>query len=285
MASYEHLSGKFVKVSTPEPHILLVELARKPVNSFTDEFWEEFGEVFDKICVEPDVRVVILASALPKLFSAGIDFGGLAGNAEFHQDSARRALQTHHHIKRFQRAIGAPERCPFPVIAAVHGHALGLAIDIISTCDVRLAAEDTKFSIKEVELGLAADVGSLARVPKIVGNQSLARELALTGRTFSAAEAEKLGMISRVVPGSREEVIQEAMKVAKTIAALSPIAVVGTKKVLLHSRDSTVEENLDYVATWNSAMLQTTDLQVAVKAAKAKQKPSYPGIGKIGSKL
>jgi Delta3,5-Delta2,4-dienoyl-CoA isomerase len=94
-------------------------------------------------------------------------------------------------------------------------------------------------------------------VPKVVGNQSLAWELALTARTFSAIEGEKLGLVSRVVPGSRQEVIQEALKVARLIAAKSPVAVIGTKRVLLHSRDSTVDENLEYVAAWNSAMLQT----------------------------
>lgn len=142
-------------------------------------------------------------------------------------------------------------------------------------------------------------------MPKVVGNQSLAWELALTARTFSAAEGEKLGLVSRVVPGSRQEVVQEAFKVARLIVAKSPVAVLGTKRVLLHSRDSTVDENLEYVATWNSATLQTVasilndyvpperylrsyarqDLELSVKAAKAKQTPVYPAIGKIGSKL
>ena len=111
--------------------------------------------------------------------------------------------------------------------------------------------------LQEAQLGLAADIGSLARIPKIAGNQSLVRELALTARDFSAAEGEKLGLVSRVVPGSRNQVIEEALKVARLIAANSPIAVVGTKRVLLHSRDSTVDENLEYVAAWNASMLQT----------------------------
>lgn len=85
----------------------------------------------------------------------------------------------------------------------------------------------------------------------------MVRELALTARDFSAAEGEKLGLISRVVPGSRNEVIAEALNVAKLIAANSPVAVVGTKRVLLHSRDSTVDENLEYVAAWNASALQT----------------------------
>lgn len=111
--------------------------------------------------------------------------------------------------------------------------------------------------LQEAQLGLAADIGSLARIPKIAGNQSLVRELALTARDFSALEGEKLGLVSRVVPGSRNQVIEEALKVARLIAANSPIAVVGTKRVLLHSRDSTVDENLEYVAAWNASMLQT----------------------------
>lgn len=91
--------------------------------------------------------------------------------------------------------------------------------------------------IQEVDIGLAADIGTLARLPKVTGNQSLVQELAYTSRNFSAAEAKEIGLVSRIVEGGREEVIKAALETAKVIAAKSPIAVVGTKRVLLHSRD------------------------------------------------
>ncbi|TCD62526.1 hypothetical protein EIP91_006776 [Steccherinum ochraceum] len=284
-ATIQELSGEFIKVSSPAEHILLVELNRGPVNAFTVPFWREFGEVFDRISVLPDVRAIVLASALKKGFSAGLDFSGLDDMATYDQDVGRKALQTRSILKAFQRAIGAPERCLCPVIAAVHGITLGLSIDIISACDVRYAASDSVFSIKEVDVGLAADIGTLARLPKLAGNQSLVHELAYTSRNFGVAEAEKMGLLSRVIEGSREEVVKAALETAKLIATKSPIAVLGTKSVLQHARDHTVQDNLDYVANWNGVMLQSTDLTSAFSAAVQRKKATFPPLWKPASKL
>ena len=130
--------------------------------------WREYSEVFEKIGLEDDVRVVVLASGLDKLFTAGLDRksspcpvlcdrfdgvetvvnSGLSGIPANPVDAARAAFHIGHHIREFQHAIAAPERCPFPVIVATHGLALGLAVDIVAACDVRYAASNTSFSIK-----------------------------------------------------------------------------------------------------------------------------------------
>ncbi|KAH9931297.1 ClpP/crotonase [Fomitopsis serialis] len=280
------LSTEFLKVSSPEPHIALVEILRKPVNAFSEECWTALAQVFNKISLQPTVRVVVLASALPRLFSAGIDLSALGGLGDaFSNEPARRALQLREQILSFQSCITAIERCPYPVIVAAHGIAFGLSIDIMAACDVRYAASNTVFSIKEVDVGLAADIGTLARLPKISGNHSLLHELAYTARDFSAAEAEKLGFVSRVVQGSRDEVLSAALQTARTIAGKSPIAVLGSKHLLLHARDHSVQENLDYTATWNSAMLQTADMKELVKSTKTKTKPQFAPLGKLPSKL
>ncbi|KAH9920527.1 ClpP/crotonase [Epithele typhae] len=249
---YNHFSGTFVKVSSPTPYVALVELSRAPVNAFHEPFWVEMGKIFDKLGEEPTVRAVVLASAIPKLFSAGIDFSALS-------------LGVH----LCHRALPAPRR------RCAHGVAYGLSIDILSACDIRYAAENARFSIKEVDVGLAADIGTLARVPKVTGNASFVNELALTGRDFSAAEALQCGLVSKVVPGSRDEVVAAALATATLIASKSPVAARGTKRVLLHARDHSVEENLHYVAVWNSAMLQTQDLMDSIKAARTKSKAKF----------
>ncbi|KAJ7856035.1 ClpP/crotonase-like domain-containing protein, partial [Mycena leptocephala] len=227
-------------------------------------FWAAYGALFDRIASEGrDVRAAVLSSAIPKLFTAGIDLadaakittGGLKGVSSL--DGARSSLALLRDIKEFQHAIGAPERCPFPVIVAVHGLVLGLGVDIVSACDVRYAAESAQFSVKEVDIGLAADVGTLAYLPKIVGNHSLLREFAFSAALFSAADAARMGLLSRVVPGGRAEVVQAALKLAEVIAGKSPVAVSGTKRILLHSRDHSVADNLEYTAAWNAAALQT----------------------------
>ncbi|KAJ7023161.1 ClpP/crotonase-like domain-containing protein [Mycena alexandri] len=289
MALAQNLSSKWISVSEPHPHVLHVELARqarKPVNAFSSELWAEYGALLDKITHEGrDVRALVLSSALPKLFTAGIDIADLSKTETDFPDGARKSLSTYHHLKEFQHAIGAPERCSFPIIAAVHGLVVGLGIDIISACDIRYAAEGTQFTIKEVDVGLAADIGTLAYLPKAVGNQSLLREVAYTSRLFSAAEAERMGLLSTVVPGGREEVIAAALKLASVIASKSPIAVSSTKRILLHSRDHSASDNLEYTAAWNSAALQTNDIPETLRATKSRSAPAFVPLRKAAAKL
>ncbi|QRV85609.1 enoyl-CoA hydratase/isomerase family protein [Ceratobasidium sp. AG-Ba] len=277
-------SNKFVKVSTPlgGPSVVLVEMSRAPVNAFNQPFWEELGSTFDKISRDGSVRAVVLASAFEKVFTAGLDLldtGSLANIEGL--DPARMSLKLRDHILHFQSCISAIERCTQPVVAAVHGVAFGLAIDILCCCDVRLSSPTVKYSIKEVDVGLAADIGTLARLPKITGNESLLRELAFTAREFGAEEAVKLGMISRVVQGGRNDVIREALEMAKVIASKSPVAVVGTKRVLLHARDHSVDENLEYTATWNQGMLQSSDTTDAFRAFQTKKPAQFKPLPKL----
>ena len=143
-----------------------------------------------------------------------------------------------------------------------------MAIDISSACDIRIAAADAKLSIKEVDIGLAADLGTLQRFPRIVGNDSWTRELALTGRYFGPKEAFERGFVSWVVQ-SREEGVKKGVEIAREIASKSPVAVQGTKTLLDYSRDHTIREGmlglgcvdlmvgLEYTQLWNSVYLQT----------------------------
>ncbi|KAJ7745538.1 Delta2-dienoyl-CoA-isomerase [Mycena maculata] len=282
------LSSKWLSISEPSPHVLHIELSRKPVNAFSTEFWRAYGALFDRITEEGrDVRAAVVSSVMPKIFSAGIDLqdaaemntGGLTGDPPA-ADAARSSFAARRFIKEFQEAIGAPERCPFPVIVAVHGFVFGLGVDVICACDIRYTAEGAQFSIKEVDVGLAADIGTLAYLPKITGNHSLARELAYTSATFSAADAERLGLVSRVVPGGRSEVVAAALTLASVIASKSPIAVSGTKHILKHARDHSVPANLDYTAVWNAAAINTDDITESMRAAKTRNAPQFPPLRK-----
>ncbi|KAJ7593366.1 Delta2-dienoyl-CoA-isomerase [Mycena floridula] len=269
-------SSEWIQVSEPFPHVLHVELSRKPVNAFSMAFWRAYGATFERIMREgADVRAVVLSSALPKLFVAGLD---LTDTAALHQDApdaARAAAKFQEIIREFQAAISIPDRCPFPVIAAVHGLVIGLGMDMISACDIRYAASNSSFTIKEVDIGLAADIGTLAFLPKIAGNISLVREMAYTAEYFSPSVAVNMGLVSKVVDGGRDEVIAAALNVAKVIASKSPIAVAGTKRIISHSRDHTVADNLHYTAVWNSAALQTLDTSEGLAATKEKRAPKF----------
>lgn len=284
------MASEWFKLSEPAEYVLLIQMARKPVNAANTEFWKAYGALFDAIPnSHPHIRAVILSSALPKIWTAGLDlYDPNLGTqlAPATTDPFRKGAELREFIVAFQHAIAAPERCPVPVIAAVHGLCIGLGIDVISACDIRYTADDAAFSIKEVDIGLAADIGSLAYVPKITGNQSLIREFALSARMFNAAEAEKAGLVSRVVSGSGEGVVKAALETAKVIASKSPVAVQSTKHILLHSRDHSVADNLAYTATYNSLALQTQDLAECFRAVKAKQQPTFGDVRKkAGAKL
>ncbi|KAK6060500.1 enoyl-CoA hydratase/isomerase family protein, partial [Cooperia oncophora] len=159
--------------------------------------------------------------------------------------------------------------CCKPVIAAVHGVCFGGGIDIITACDIRHSTRDAKFSVKEVDVGLAADVGSLNRLPKICGNESWIKEIAFSARHFDADEALKFDLLSRVYSGY-DEMMREVLTLAKSIAEKSPVAVQGTKIILNYSRDHTVDEGLQAVATWNQSQLMTEDIMKSGLAALTK---------------
>ncbi|KAL1412925.1 hypothetical protein Q8F55_000674 [Vanrija albida] len=270
-------NGKFHRASEAAPGVLLLEFNRPPVNAFHEPKWQELRQIIERASKNAQVRVIVLSSALERFFTAGLDLDntGNISNAPTFVDPARRALDIYEHVLEFQAAISSLQKARPPVIAALYGYSLGLAVDIASACDIRIAAEDVKLGIMEVKVGLAADIGTLQRFTKATGNESKSRELALTGRQFGAQEAKEIGFVSSVVPGSRKEVIAAAIDLAKVIAANSPIAVVSTKHIMNHARDHTVEESLEYQAAWNMSMLQSEDTIQSMLAVRAKKTPIY----------
>merc|ERR1712126_625574 len=166
------------------------------------------------------------------------------------EDNGRKALKLRKMILRLQRPFNLVAECPKPVIAAAHGGCIGGTIDLLSACDIRYASACSWYTIKEVDVGLAADLGTLQRFPKIIGNDSMARELALSARKFDAAEAKDIGFVSKVYQG-KDETLSNALSMAKLIAEKSPVAVQGTKVVMNYARDHTVAEGLVHIAEWN----------------------------------
>ena len=219
-------------------------------NSMTWEFFVELAESMRAFDDDPEIRTVVVR-AEGGVFTAGLDLVAAQslmgdGSAPYREKLRRKILDS-------QAAIGAVERCRKPVIAAVHGRCIGGGVDLLSACDIRLAAGDAVFSIRETRIGIIADLGTLQRLPRIIGH-GWTNELALTGRDFTAEEALKMGFITRLC-GDREALYQEAKALADEIAGLPPLAVQGTKEVLLQGRDQGVDSGLAYVAQKNSAMI------------------------------
>lgn len=273
-------------VTLASEYVLHIELDRpEKLNAFNDALWASLRTIFDTASHDPEVRVCVL-SARGRAFTAGLDItqtsigshGKTAGGGEqeqqAQQDVARVGLGLRRHIRDFQDAISSIQRCSKPVICCLHGLTLGLGIDIASACDIRYAAADTRFSIKEVDIGLAADIGSLQRLPYVLGNASWLKEMALTAALFDAPTALHQGLLSKVSP-TREQCILDGLDTARLIATKSPVAIQGTKFLLDYSREHTVQEGLQMTEIWNAAMLQSRDVSDAIAGALTKSPAKF----------
>ena len=141
---------------------------------------------------------------------------------------------------------------------------------------MRICAQETRFGVKEVDIGLAADIGTLSRLPKVVRSGSWVKDVCLTARVFGAKEAENVGFVSwKGEKGGKDEVLKEARRWAELVAGKSPVAVQGTKEVLNWSWDRSVEDGLRYTSVWNSAMLQGGDVEEAMVKGMGGMRPRF----------
>jgi enoyl-CoA hydratase len=261
---------------TLEAQVAIVRLNRPDkANAMNLAMWHDIRRAFTWIDATPEVRVAVLDGE-GRHFTAGIDLAMMAGLLpQVHDDCDGR---TRENLRRLildlQDTLTSLERCRKPVLAAIHGACVGGGVDLICCADMRYAAADAQFVVKEIDLGMVADVGTLQRLPKLIGHQGLVRELAFTGRALTAAEAKDVGLVTRVFD-SREALATGVREIAATIAAKSPLAIRGIKEMLNYARDHSVADGLNQVATWNAAMLMSEDLMAAMEAGQAKRAPRF----------
>jgi enoyl-CoA hydratase len=255
--------------------VACVELNRpERANAINLPMWQEIREAFTWVDQTDSVRVAVMSGS-GKHFCSGIDLDMLSGisAAIADQCTGRQNEKLRRLILDLQDMLSSIERCRKPVLAAIHGACIGGGIDLICPCDMRYCSSDANFSVKEVDLGLTADVGSLQRLPRLIG-EGMTRELAYTARNFDGAEAREMGLVNRCYE-SPAQLHDEVMALARTIASKSPLAVRGSKEMISYARDHTVADGLNYVATWNSAMLLSADLEESIAAARARRAPLY----------
>jgi enoyl-CoA hydratase/carnithine racemase len=236
----------------------------------------------------PSVRAIVL-SGEGRCFCGGIDlsflrarFLSLSGDATACpgelRDGFRRSIQG------MQAAFSALEACRWPVLAAVHGPCVGAGVDLATACDLRFATSEATFVVKEVDLAITADLGTLQRLPALIGH-GRAAELALTAAPLPAAAAAAAGLVSRVYP-TREEMAAGVLALARSLAAKPALALAGTKRILLRARDRPdVADGLEHVAAYNSAILLSRDLETLVASAPRRRPGQGQGGGGPSSKL
>ena len=247
------------------------------LNSMNKAFWLELPQAIRDIEANSDARVIVISSS-GKHFSAGMDLGVFSDSkaVPMSGDPGRMAENLRRVVLQLQDSLSSLEKVRLPVLTAVQGGCIGGALDLVCASDMRYCTADSYFNIKETEIGMTADVGTLQRMPKLMP-AGIVRELAYTGRKFLAAEALQLGFVNQVFD-TQEAMLDGVMTIAKQIAQNSPLAVTGCKEMLNYSRDHSVEDSLNYMATWQAGMFRPNDLMKSFQAKATKQAAVYDDL-------
>ena len=254
------------------------------LNKMTMNFWYELPRILDEIDKDASLRVLILSST-GKHFCAGMDlknFGSLGNDAEKKTnvpDKARIGESLYRVAKELQDMLSKLEKLRIPVLAGIQGGCIGGGLDLVTAADMRFASKDAFFCIQEVNIGMAEDIGTLQRLPRVIPEGKV-RELAYTGRRMPAEEALEAGLVNKVYE-SHEEMISGLKEMAAVIASKSPLAVYGTKAILNFSRDHTIAEGLEYNALWSGAMLPQEDMAEAMMSNMEKRDPEFQDMQEI----
>tara|TARA_B110000467_G_scaffold152711_1_gene162309 strand:+ start:671 stop:1513 length:843 start_codon:yes stop_codon:yes gene_type:complete len=247
------------------------------VNSMIPEFWKELPEIINDLSDQGDARVIVI-SAEGRHFCSGMDLSVFGDDSAINIGSSKFPSRTRASFRstalRLQRSFSCMEESRLPVLVAIQGACVGGAIDMISAADLRYATSDAYFCIAEINIGMTADVGTLQRMPKLVP-EGVVRELAYTGRKMHATEGKERGFVNEVFE-THEELLIAVNEIAKEIASKSPMAIWGTKQSMNFSRDHSVADGLEYIATWNAAMFDTDDMDEAFVASSERRDAEFP---------
>ena len=250
------------------------------LNTMVREFWTELPEIVRELDRRGDVRALVVSST-GRHFCAGMDLGVFtSGDTAISPSDAAEMGRVRARLRQtalmLQESFTAFERARMPVLAAIQGGCIGGGVDMVTAADMRYASADAFFVIQEINIGMTADVGTLQRLPKIIPD-GIARELAYTGRRMSAQRALEVGLVNEVFP-THEELIDGVLDIAREIASKSPLAIWGTKEMLLYSRDHSVADGLDHIATWQTGMFQPSDMIESFAAKAEGRDPQFPDL-------
>ncbi len=262
-------------------HIATLWLNRPAAsNAMGKDFWADFPTALSLLDHDERVRVIIVA-AKGKHFCAGLDLREmgpelLAGSGRNLESGEHPGLDDRYRtIVELQEAISSVAKSNKPVIAAIHGACIGSGVDLISACDIRLSSEDATYSVREARLAIVADLGSLQRLPHIIGAGHSA-ELALSAKDIDAHRAAQINLVNDAL-GDASAVYARAKMLAEQIASNAPAAVQGTKAVLRASIGQSIEEGLAFVAQFSALHLDSNDLTEAITAYFEKRPPKFTG--------
>ena len=247
-------------------------------NRLPPAFWSEFPVALEELDARGDVRALVISST-GKHFTAGMDIGVFQGRDTSPKDPGRAGEAKRRDLDRLQRVFSLVEDVRMPVIAAIQGGAVGAGVDLASACDMRYCTADAFFCIQEINIGLAADVGTLQRLPKLIPD-GLMRELAYTGRRLFAEEALASGLVNRVFD-DQASMLAGVGEIAAQIAAKSPLAIYSSKHLMNYTRDHTVRDALEYQQAWMGAVTQGPEMARHFSAKAEGRDAEYDDLAPI----
>ncbi len=256
-------------------------------NSMVASFWRDLPEIVDGLSASGSVRALVL-SGEGKHFCSGMDLSVFGSDESIGPGSgsghrSRRNERFRSTALKLQDSFSCLERARVPVLCAIQGACIGGGIDMVSAADMRYATESAYFSIQEINIGMTADVGTLQRMPKLVA-EGIVRELAYTGRRWTAAEAHAAGFVNAVFP-DHDTMLAAVMDIATDIASKSPMAIWGTKQTMHYTRDHSVADGLEFIANWNAAMFDTDDMGEAFTAQLEQRAADFPDLWPLSDGL
>ena len=262
-----HLDFETLKVERRGPHILLITLNRPAAaNAMNTQMGRELMALFEALSLDLEgLRCVVLTGSGEKAFCAGGDLKERNGMTD-------EAWVAQHLV--FERMLRALIGCPIPVIAAVNGAAYGGGCEIAAACDFIYAAPHARFALTEVTLGIMPGAGGTQNLPRAVGERR-AKEIILTGAPFTAEEAERWGLVNRVIPADR--LLEETMATAERIAANAPIAVRQAKQSISRGLQMSLADGLAFEIEAYNRLVGTEDRREGVRAFNEKRKPVFKG--------
>jgi 2-(1,2-epoxy-1,2-dihydrophenyl)acetyl-CoA isomerase len=231
------------------------------LNAFNWEMEGELHNALEQVGEDKDVRVLVITGAgsafctgadVEEMFQEIADRGGLTGREQYDM----------------------PFRNMVPVIASINGLAIGAGLTITLQCDIRIAAEEARFSLPFVPFGLAPEAGSTYFLSRLIGIAK-ACELVFTGKTITAKEAKEIGLVNEVVPAA--ELKETTYKLAKRMAQGAPLAMQMSKKGLYQGLEASIKDQIEYEKATLMTLTRTEDFQEAIKAFQEKRRPIFKG--------
>jgi enoyl-CoA hydratase len=260
--------------------VVTLELNRpERLNTLAPAFFPALRDVVQRLSDEGRTRVLVLRST-GKHFSAGMALDVFAGDFELLKlKSARSRMAFQDGLRRLMACIDVLDGARFPTLAAIQGGCIGGALDLATACDLRVCTADAFFTVQEIQIGMAADLGVLQRLQRVVP-QGVAREMAYTGERLGAERALATGLVNAVLPDI-DTLHTHAQALAARIAGKSPLAVSGSKRALNYARDHGTEESLQQMTLLQSAIFDIEEMAVAIQAWKAKQTAAFAPLAPV----